>query len=129
MFGHAQGGVRETVHPGNQDYIRGDRIARPKGGGGAGGGSQASASGEGEDDFVLHLTKEEFMQVFFEALALPTLARTQLGNEGRVVAPPTRTPPASDRMHVKTCTDMDEGLKDADVVMMLRLQNERMDGA
>src|SRR3546814_21172843 len=32
-------------------------------------------------------------------------------------------------MHVTSFTDMDEGLKDADVVMMLRLQNERMDGA
>ncbi len=78
VFGHAQGGVRETVHPGNQEYVRGDRIARPKGGGGAGGGSQASDSGEGEDDFVFHLTKEEFMQVFFDDLALPNLARTQL---------------------------------------------------
>ena len=77
VFGHAQGGVRETVHPGNQEYVRGDRIARPKGGG-SGGGSQASDSGEGEDDFVFHLTKEEFMQVFFDDLALPNLARTQL---------------------------------------------------
>src|SRR3546814_13369275 len=34
-----------------------------------------------------------------------------------------------ERMHVTTFTDMDEGIKDADVVMMLRLQNERMDGA
>jgi len=78
VFGHAQGGVRETVHPGNQEYVRGDRIARPKGGGGSGGGSQASDSGEGEDDFVFHLTKEEFMQVFFDDLALPNLTRTQL---------------------------------------------------
>jgi uncharacterized sporulation protein YeaH/YhbH (DUF444 family) len=78
VFGHGQGGKREMVHPGNQDYMRGDRIARPKGGGGSGGGSQASDSGEGEDDFVFHLTKEEFMQVFFDDLALPNLARTTL---------------------------------------------------
>lgn len=78
VFGHGQGGKREMVHPGNQDYMRGDRIARPKGGGGGGGGSQASDSGEGEDDFVFHLTKEEFMQVFFDDLALPNLARTTL---------------------------------------------------
>ena len=57
------------------------------------------------------------------------LALTLLGNEVRVVAPPTLTPPAMERMHVTTFTDMDEGLRDADVVMMLRLQNERMDGA
>jgi aspartate carbamoyltransferase catalytic subunit len=57
------------------------------------------------------------------------LALTLLGNEVRIIAPATLTPPAIDRMHVTTFTDMDEGLKDADVVMMLRLQNERMDGA
>ncbi len=79
VFGHGQGGVRETVHPGNQDYVRGDRIERPKGGGGQGSGpGQASDSGEGEDDFVFSLSKEEFMQVFFEDLALPHLIRTQL---------------------------------------------------
>jgi len=78
VFGHGQGGKREMVHPGNQDYVRGDRIGRPKGGGGGGGGSQASDSGEGDDDFVFHLSKEEFMQVFFDDLALPNLARTTL---------------------------------------------------
>jgi uncharacterized sporulation protein YeaH/YhbH (DUF444 family) len=78
VFGHGQGGRREMVHPGNKDYVKGDRIERPKGGGGGGGGSQASDSGEGEDDFVFHLTKEEFMQVFFDDLALPNLARTTL---------------------------------------------------
>jgi uncharacterized sporulation protein YeaH/YhbH (DUF444 family) len=79
VFGHGQGGVREVVHPGNQEYIRGDRIERPKGGGAGGSGKgQASDSGEGEDDFVFSLSKEEFMQVFFEDLALPNLVRTQL---------------------------------------------------
>jgi uncharacterized protein len=78
VFGHGQGGRRETVHPGNQDYVRGDRIERPKGGGGSGGGGKAADSGEGEDDFVFHLSKEEFMQVFFDDLALPNLTRTTL---------------------------------------------------
>jgi hypothetical protein len=80
VFGHGQGGMRETVHPGNQDYIRGDRIERQKAGsGGQGSGKgQASDAGDGEDDFVFALSKEEFMQVFFEDLALPNLLRTQL---------------------------------------------------
>jgi uncharacterized sporulation protein YeaH/YhbH (DUF444 family) len=79
VFGHGQGGTREIVHPGNQEYVKGDRIERPKGGGGGGAGrGQASNQGEGEDDFVFHLSKEEFMQVFFDDLALPNLARTQL---------------------------------------------------
>jgi uncharacterized sporulation protein YeaH/YhbH (DUF444 family) len=79
VFGHGSGGVREVVHPGNKEYLQGDRIERPKGGGGAGSGKgQAGDAGEGEDDFVFALSKEEFMQVFFEDLALPHLVRTQL---------------------------------------------------
>jgi uncharacterized protein len=79
VFHHGQGGVREIVHPGNKEYIKGDRIERPQQGGGGGSGKgQASDSGEGEDDFTFALTKEEFMQVFFEDLALPHLIRTQL---------------------------------------------------
>jgi uncharacterized protein len=81
VFGHGQGGRREMVHPGNKDFVRGDRIERPQGGGSDGSGSgQASDSGEGDDDFVFHLTKEEFMQVFFEDLALPNLIRTTLAD-------------------------------------------------
>ncbi|WP_404299852.1 YeaH/YhbH family protein [Alicycliphilus denitrificans] len=79
VFHHGQGGVRDTVHPGNTDHVRGDRIARPQGGAG-GAGSQASDSGEGEDDFTFTLSKEEFMQLFFEDLALPRLMRTHIGD-------------------------------------------------
>jgi uncharacterized protein len=78
VFGHGPGGKREMVHPGNKEYVRGDRIERPKGGAGGGGGGKASDSGEGDDDFVFHLSKEEFMQVFFDDLALPNLTRTTL---------------------------------------------------
>jgi uncharacterized sporulation protein YeaH/YhbH (DUF444 family) len=79
VFHHGQGGVRDMVHPGNQDYVKGDRIKRPQGGGGQGSGKgQASDQGDGEDDFTFALSKEEFMQVFFEDLALPNLSRTQL---------------------------------------------------
>ena len=78
VFGHGPGGKREMVHPGNKEYVRGDRIERPKGGGGSGGGGKASDQGEGDDDFVFHLSKEEFMQVFFDDLALPNLARTAI---------------------------------------------------
>jgi len=78
-FGHGSGGKREMVHPGNQEYVAGDQIERPKGGGGKGSGKgEAGDSGEGEDDFVFHLTKEEFMQIFFDDLALPRMTQTQL---------------------------------------------------
>lgn len=78
-FGHAPGGNREYVHPGNQEYLKGDRIKRPPGGSGGGSGSgEAGDGGEGEDDFVFRLTREEFMHAFFEDLALPHLIRTQI---------------------------------------------------
>jgi uncharacterized protein len=78
-FGHAPGGSRELVHPGNQEYVRGDRIQRPQGGGGGGGsGSGASQDGQGEDDFVFRISREEFMNYFFDDLALPRMIRTQL---------------------------------------------------
>ncbi|WP_374587156.1 YeaH/YhbH family protein [Ideonella dechloratans] len=79
VFHHGSGGQRDMVHPGNQEYVTGDRIQRPQGGGGKGQGKgQASDSGDGEDEFTFALSKEEFMQVFFEDLALPHLIRTQL---------------------------------------------------
>lgn len=80
VFHHGSGGRRDMVHPGNRDYVAGDHIARPPSGGGSGGSGKGPASntGEGEDDFTFALSKEEFMQVFFEDLALPHLLRTQL---------------------------------------------------
>jgi aspartate carbamoyltransferase catalytic subunit len=52
-----------------------------------------------------------------------------LGAEVRAVAPPTLMPAAVERFGVTAFTDMDAGLAGADVVMMLRLQRERMAGA
>lgn len=78
VFHHGRGGVADHVHPGNEEFIEGDRLNRPQGGGGGGGGGKASNEGEGEDDFVFQLSREEFMNVFFEDLALPNLVKTQL---------------------------------------------------
>jgi aspartate carbamoyltransferase catalytic subunit len=52
-----------------------------------------------------------------------------LGARVRVVAPTTLLPPGIERFGVEVHTDMRAGLKDADIVMMLRLQRERMTGA
>jgi aspartate carbamoyltransferase catalytic subunit len=54
---------------------------------------------------------------------------TALGAEVRAVAPPTLMPVGIERLGVVPFTDMEAGLQGADVVMMLRLQLERMDGA
>lgn len=52
-----------------------------------------------------------------------------MGAQVRVVAPSTLLPPGVENLGVEVFTSMSEGLKDADVVMMLRLQRERMTGA
>ncbi len=49
--------------------------------------------------------------------------------EVRVIAPKTLLPIGVERMGVRVFNDMKEGLRGVDVVMMLRLQNERMQGA
>ncbi|WP_341677541.1 aspartate carbamoyltransferase catalytic subunit [Niveibacterium sp. SC-1] len=57
-------------------------------------------------------------------------ALTTLGvPEVRVIAPKTLLPTDVERMGVRVFHDMREGLRDVDVVMMLRLQSERMQGA
>ncbi len=52
-----------------------------------------------------------------------------LGARVRVVAPSTLLPPGIERMGVEVTRDMREGLAGADIVMMLRLQRERMNGS
>jgi aspartate carbamoyltransferase catalytic subunit len=51
-----------------------------------------------------------------------------LGAEVRLVGPPTLMPAQADRWNVAIHHDMREGIAGCDVVMMLRLQLERMDG-
>ncbi|EKA4519989.1 YeaH/YhbH family protein [Vibrio cholerae] len=80
MFHQGKGGVRERVHPGNDQFIRGDKIDRPKGGQGSGdsGEGEASADGEGSDDFVFQISKDEYLDILFEDLALPNLKKNQV---------------------------------------------------
>jgi aspartate carbamoyltransferase catalytic subunit len=57
-------------------------------------------------------------------------ALTTLGvPEIRAVGPKTLVPSDLNEMGVRVCHDMVEGIKGADVIIMLRLQNERMSGA
>ncbi|NOZ63688.1 MAG: aspartate carbamoyltransferase catalytic subunit [Caldiserica bacterium] len=50
---------------------------------------------------------------------------TKLGGEVRVVAPPTLLPPNIEKLGVKVFHSLSEGIKDVDVLMVLRLQRER----
>lgn len=57
------------------------------------------------------------------------LLLTTLGAEVRVIAPSTLLPAGVEHLGVEVFRRMDDGLKDCDVIMMLRLQRERMAGA
>jgi aspartate carbamoyltransferase catalytic subunit len=52
-----------------------------------------------------------------------------MGARVRVIAPSTLLPPQACRLGVEVFTDMNEGLDGADIIMMLRLQRERMQGS
>ena len=52
-----------------------------------------------------------------------------LGAEVNVIAPKTLMPKSIERLGVKSFTNMKKGLESCDIVMMLRLQNERMQGS
>ncbi len=81
-FGFGRGGDCEFVLPGNREFVTGDRIPRPEGSGGRGNGSE-SGTGEGEDEFVFSLSREEFLEIFFDDLELPNLLRTEFGRSER----------------------------------------------
>jgi uncharacterized sporulation protein YeaH/YhbH (DUF444 family) len=77
-FSSGEGGKVERVLPGNDIFQAGDKIERPKSGQGQNGDGEASNQGEGNDPFVFQLSKEEFLEVFFEDLELPDLLKKEL---------------------------------------------------
>jgi uncharacterized sporulation protein YeaH/YhbH (DUF444 family) len=78
-FHHGPGGSRDMVHPGNKEFQAGDRVPRPEDGSGSGSGQgRAGRGGAGQDDFVFELSREEFLDLLFDDLALPNLVRNQL---------------------------------------------------
>jgi uncharacterized sporulation protein YeaH/YhbH (DUF444 family) len=92
VFKHKAGGKQDTIYAGNKEFVKGDRIKKPtveeqstE--------SQASNTGEGMDNFSFELSRDEFLEVFFENMALPDLVKKNLGNismESRVRAGYTR---------------------------------------
>ena len=73
-------GNRSIVLPGNREFSTGDQLPRPPGGGsGHGAGEGASAGlGSAEDMFRFVLTRDEFLDLFFEDLELPDLVKRQI---------------------------------------------------
>ena len=73
------GGNREGLLPGNKKYVQGDTIPKdPKGGGGSG--SEGSDDGSGEDNFRFVLSQDEYLELFFEDLELPDMAKQRLAS-------------------------------------------------
>jgi len=68
-------GRTERVLPGNKQFGVGDRIRKPPQDGGGGRGKEGSDQGEGEDEFAFVLSREEFLDIFFEDLELPDLIK------------------------------------------------------
>ncbi len=79
VFHQGQGGERNRIHPGNDQFSSGDKIERPPSGGGNGSGQgDASSDGEGSDGFVFQISKDEYLDILFEDLALPNLQKNQV---------------------------------------------------
>lgn len=70
-------GVFEGVLPGNREYVAGDTIPKPPSSRG-GRGNQQGGDDEQEDDFQFMITREEYMNIFFEDLELPDLVKKGL---------------------------------------------------
>ena len=73
------GGQRDFVLSGNKAFSKGDRIKRPPGGGEGGGGNGSGSGGDAaQDGFRFVLTRDEFLDLFFEDLELPDLVKSQV---------------------------------------------------
>jgi uncharacterized sporulation protein YeaH/YhbH (DUF444 family) len=79
----ANEGRRGQVLPGNKEFVTGDQVKKPpKGGEGAG--KDGADDGEGEDEFQFTLSRDEFLELFFEDLELPDLIKTDLKESSTV---------------------------------------------
>jgi len=80
FFHQGEGGIRERVHPGNDQFQQGDKVDRPPAGGGAGdnaGDGEASDSGDGADEFSFEISRDEYLDLLFEDLELPNLEQKE----------------------------------------------------
>ncbi|HVM80257.1 MAG TPA: YeaH/YhbH family protein [Stellaceae bacterium] len=80
----SQGGSRDYVVPGNKEFVVGDRIKRPQGGEAAGKGEASPEDGGERDSFEFVLTKDEFLNLFFDDLELPDLVKTKINDQESV---------------------------------------------
>ena len=77
----SHGGTRDYVVPGNKEFVVGDRIKRPQGGAASGKGDASPEDGGERDAFEFVLTKDEFLNLFFDDLELPDLVKTKINDQ------------------------------------------------
>lgn len=70
-------GINDTVVPGNRDFVKGDSIGRPQQGS-SGKSKKGSLDEDTTDDIVFTLTKDEFLDILFEDLALPDMVKKDI---------------------------------------------------
>ncbi len=79
QFGSGHGGIKEQILPGNDVFAQGDTIKRPDSSQDASGGcGEGKEEQPTEDPFAFELTREEFLDLYFEDLALPDMVKKEL---------------------------------------------------
>lgn len=73
-FAYAQGGEHTIILPGNDQYNRGDEIEFPQ----DESAPQGGPGENGEDDFIINVARDEFLDLFFEDCELPNLKNSKI---------------------------------------------------
>jgi hypothetical protein len=81
QFTYGEGGMKDTVLPGNKDWVEYDTVPKPESGesGGAGDGP------DGMDEFSIVLSRDEFLNMLFEDCELPFMLETLLAKQTETV--------------------------------------------
>ena len=72
-----QSGNKKNVRPGNDKFTEGDKIEKPPQGEGQQGRKGSDSDETSEDDFVVQISREEFLDYFFDDLELPNLLQKE----------------------------------------------------
>ena len=79
QFGYnGETGDKKRVHPGNKKFSPGDKVKKPQGGEGENGTKGSNDPTITEDDFTISISREEFLEYFFDDLELPDMIKKHL---------------------------------------------------
>ena len=71
-------GNKRTIHPGNKEWSKGDKIRKEESGSGSRGKKGSKESAPQEDEFTISISREEFLDYFFKDLELPDMIKKHL---------------------------------------------------